>query len=82
MHTAVYESSPSLHIEAARLVECPSGPSLGEFLVVFLTSEVSFFINAHRLVRGLGEEVVVGSCRPTVKELLDIGSIDVKWWRP
>ena len=41
-----YESSPSLHIEEARLVECPSGPSPGEFLMVFLTPEAqSFFIN-------------------------------------
>ncbi len=56
-YALVYESSPSLHIEAARLVECPSGPSLGEFLVVFRTFWYSFHCEI-RLVRMRREETV------------------------
>ena len=37
-----YDSSPALHIAEARVVECPSGPSPAEFLMVFLTLEVLF----------------------------------------
>jgi hypothetical protein len=50
------ESSPPLHSGVARSYELPSGTSPGEFLMVFLTLEVSFFSSRHRLERWFGEE--------------------------
>ena len=40
--TVCYNLSPTLHIVEARVVECPSGPSPAEFLMVILTLEVLF----------------------------------------
>ena len=42
--TVCYNSSPTLHIVEARVIECPSGPSLAEFLMVFLALEVLFIV--------------------------------------
>ena len=40
-----YDLSPALHIAEAKVIELLSGTSFAQFLMVFLTSEVLFFIN-------------------------------------
>ena len=45
--TVSYNSNPALHIAEIRVVECPSGPSPAQFLMVFLTKEVLFIDHAH-----------------------------------
>ena len=42
-----YDLSPALHSAAAKVIELPSGTSSAQFLLVFLTSEVSAF---HRML--------------------------------
>ena len=52
--TVCYDSSPALHIAEARVIELPSGTSLAQFLMVFLTSEaLILFINAGASCDGL-----------------------------
>ena len=42
--TVCYDSSPALHIAEARVIELPSGTSLAQFLMVFLTLEALFIV--------------------------------------
>ena len=64
--TVCYNSSPTLHIVEARVIECPSGPSLAEFLMVFLISEV-FLSLMVCLAHSFGE-----GCRLNIARVLSI----------
>ena len=56
--TVCYDLSPTLHIVEARVVECPSGPSPAEFLMVSLFARPISFHRCFAISKALRKRVV------------------------